>query len=348
MDILNYFFNPGASENKVHWATDIAPENLPLPKRELEWYEETEKRNEINSIFISLGCVSAGVAILGAVCLTATLATVLVTATFALAATALLVAAVYLATMEPNELDPVYRLEKRQELLSRSEAPHYSELITARLGDILTEDEIQTVLTHEINRMDYDSFKQKHAIDGLRFLNQTNIALLRPNYLAYLDDFMIESEEGLDAILNSEEARIFALKLEELFNKKSEEIVETEDPEDEQSKTSLFETMGSYASSAFEVAKSSTGQAFNGAAKMALKVAKTVTPKPLVNVAQCTAASFTYATQGKFNESVNAALGAVTCATLFAVEQELRTENPEGYRIAKDASKFENFNNQVS
>jgi hypothetical protein len=347
VDILNYFFSTDVAETKVHWANDIASDNLPPLKRELEWYEDTEKRDYVNSIFLGLGTLSAGIAIFSAVCLTVTLTTILVTASFTLAATALLVAAVYFATMEPCELDPIYRLEKRQELLSSSDAPHFSELTSALRGEILTENEIQSILKQEINRMDFHSFLRKHDIHGLRFLDSSNLSLLRPSYLAYLSSLMedlgVKTENDFDIILNSEEARIFDLTVSELLV-----FFQTKETEpDEQNKTSIFETMGSYASSAFGVAKSSSGNVIGSAARMALKVAKTVTPKPLVNVAQCSAASFTFATQGKFKESANAALGAVTCAALFVAEQDLKAENPEEYQIVKDLIKFENLDNQI-
>lgn len=325
MDFANYFLNSIFGESNIHWANEVDSNALPPPKRALEWYEDTEKRNIVNAIFFGLGSLSAGAAVFTAVYLTATLTAALITASLALAATALVVAAIYLYTMEPSALDPVYRMEKRQELLSQPETPPFSALNSALNGDILTRYEIQGALRHDINGMDFDAFIQKHGIEGLRFLDFQNKSLLRPKYVGYLLQKNM-GEVELGDTLFSEEAKIFNLGVEEL----------TSSPKDE-NQSSIAQTMSSYATSAMSFAKEK-------GPGIALKAVESVVPTQLKNAAHCASASITYATQGEYTKSANAAFGAVTFATVYTMDEMLKAENPEVYKMADQIIDYEKLN----
>ncbi len=315
MQFINYLLNINTDN---HWANKIEPNVIPSPKRELEWYENTETRNKLKSIFFALGIVSASTAALTTFCFTATLLTVVISASLTLGAITLLIGGVYLSRMKPSELDPVYRLQKRQELFAGSEVPSFSILNSAQIGDIVTWNEIQTVLKHDINRMDYSSFIQKHGMRVLRFLNSDNLSILRIKFLTHVSSFMNQEDENLDAILNTEEARIFGLTSDEL-----ETLRITKEVEKVKNSSSFLQI----------------------AANITLKLAKKVVPTPIMNAAQCTAVCINLASEGEFKKSAIFGLGAVTSVTIFAADKILQADNPEAYQIGKQMVKFEKSSN---
>lgn len=339
MDFVNWFFNSGFNESatKIHWTSEIDRDALPEPKRSLEWYEVTEVRNRVNSIFRILGGLSAVASIFTAVVLTGSLTASLITASLALTGIALLVAAIYLSTREVCELDPVYRMEKRLSLLLKTETPPFFELNAAISGDILSRLEVQGILRHEINNTDYHSFVKKHEIQGLHFLDVENRTLLKPKYLEYLRTFITDLEVYLEHIQESEEVKIFDLTPEDLMStfKKDE------------NNSSLIQTLGSHTFSAMENVKETSGKLIVGAADMALRVTETVVPKPLMNAIQCTAASIQLASKGEYKKSAKAALGAVTFASVFTTGKLLEAQNPEAYQMAEQINEYQNLNSDI-
>lgn len=304
--IVYTFFGDSA---KVDWATNVDRNTLPPPSRELSWYEYDEKRNVVDAIFFGLGTLSAGAAVFTAVYLTATLTTVLIAASLALIATASIVAAIYLYTMEPSPLDPIYRMEKRNELLSETEAPPFSELDSALEGDILTRDEIQVIMEHEIKGMDFDSFIQKHQMQGLYFLDSENRSLLKPKYVESLLRKKLGEVELGDALM-SEEAKIFNLAVEDL----------SQEP-------SMIQAIVSYVK--------------NNAANLVVKAAESVLPTEIKNATRCASASITYAMRGEYAKSGYAALGAVTSTGVYIADKTMKTEYPEAYEMADQALDYE-------
>lgn len=300
------------SIRSVNW--ECLPET-----RTLKWHEVTKTRNIVGNVFLSLSSLTAAAALF-----TATASLAIASLAFASLSVVFLATGVYLRKMKDHELDPDFRMNKRNQINSlQPKIPHVITLNSLVSRFIITCNEKQVLLHQDIYATDYNDFVVKHSQRIFDELDKTNIDLLKLKFLDYLSKCEITDPQ---TILQSHANRYFLLTEADLapFLPK---VAEEEEKGVEAPASSMLSNLASKASTYV-----------GPAVKFAVN---TFVPLPLRAAGQFAMASAQSAYEGKAKQSMFLAANAATYLLIHSTKAMLSVLYPEASQVVKQQMMYE-------